>query len=338
MSAQTSVKEKWVQTAMRDGDSNLYAFSCDIGYTNWSFVGSGTNSPAPIYTDPLGNVIRDPGHIYYKGQYYLAYNMESYSMGVAVSTDDVHWAYAGIASVGYGPHWSPKFFVDATNALWCNVRYSPNIPYTYPYMQFCFRFDTSNPTNTINRDGRFVCEDIWHQDNSDFPTAQIVCNHGLYYLFNQGGNIYCSPTLAADNWTQIGTNVFGQTIDGPCVANYQGVWYITDSQNGSVRWFSSNDLTNWTLSTMAGWTQFGLKEGTAVIHSTTVQTLNLAWQPNYTATGQTTVVIASDDMTVPRNQWQIVYTGTTNQFTLTNDRPARYFSAYNIATNNPPAP
>jgi len=338
VSGRTITNETWLQTAMRDGDDNLYEISCNVGYTNWSFVGGGTNQLAPVYTDPLGNVIRDPGHIYYEGLYYLAYNIEQYAMGMAVSTDDVHWSYLGTASVGYGPHWSPKFFVDATNCLWCNVRWCYGLPNVYPYQQVCFRVDTSNPTNTINRDNRLVCANIWHQDNTDFPTAVFVCQNGLYYLFNQGGNIYCSPTLVSNNWTQIGTNVFGSTIDGPCIGKYQGVWYMTDSQNGSVRWFRSLDLTNWSQSTTASWTQFGLKEGTAVIHTALVPTVTLAWQPNYTATNQVTVVMAADSLLTPTNQWQVLFTGNASQLTLTNDRPARYFSVFNIATPPPPSP
>jgi hypothetical protein len=42
LSFATVTNETWVQVAMRNGDTHLYAFSCNIGYTNWSFVTGGT--------------------------------------------------------------------------------------------------------------------------------------------------------------------------------------------------------------------------------------------------------------------------------------------------------
>lgn len=325
--------QRWVQVAMHDADFNLYAFSCNIGYTNWCFVGGGdhnTSQPVPLYTAPFGLDLRDPSHIHYQGRYYLMYNDEDFGIGMAVSPDDVDWTYLGEAQVGYGQHWSPKFFIDGNNVLWCNVRYSDQVPGVYPWQQYCFRFNTNHPTDT-SQDGRYLCTNIWARDNTDRPTAQIVWNDGLFYLINQTGDVFCSPTLLTNNWTQIGTNSFASTVDGPCIAKYQGVWYLTDSQNGSLHWYASLDLTNWSLSTMAGWTGFGLKEGTAIVEDYSISTVTLSWQPNYNAPGQATVVVAADTLALPLNQWQMVYQGTAGQCTLTNDRPMRYFSAYNVA-------
>ncbi len=62
-----------------------------------------------------------------------------------------------------------------------------------------------------------------------------------------------------------------------------------------------------------------------------VTNVTLTWVPNYIAelTNEVTVIIQSDDLTVPRRQWAKVFVGATNQCTFPMTNGMMFFSVYN---------
>jgi hypothetical protein len=257
-----------------------------------TFNGNHTTGPWPLLTrsmlpgctnltawrtnfyEPNGYKIRDPSHIKYQGQYYLAYNTDQTNVGfgIATSGDDLHWNFIGYANSTNGPNWSPKWFTDETNALRIVWRHS------------VMAAGVGDPTNiwvaTVNltnltalQNVTQICTNLFAMFDSntaaDATTCCIVWNGGYYYLFSANGPELVSATLASNNWTVLAVPGPIDYGGGPFVLRYKNKWYWTGTEDQCAQWAVSNDLTNWSpyadLISQHPIIGTGLNEGTFIV-------------------------------------------------------------------------
>ena len=224
----------------------LTTFSPSVGGGFWIFAGDCPTNLQSISGNPpvyqAGQSFRDSSMIQLGNQYVVVYNDEqSNSACLIISPDMTNWSFYATIFLpdGYTDFWSPKFVTDDSGTIYLTA-FVQNTDDSYFYMGV----GIMPPDLTELHDFR-----VFHMPSNpaswqtDPNSSAIYYHGGVYYLFTGDGNEYTSLDILADNWTLLTQHLaYGA---GKSVAEWNGLFYLSATELGSVSWSISADLTNW---------------------------------------------------------------------------------------------
>ena len=224
----------------------LTSFSPSVPGGFWIFTGDSPTNLHSLTGDPpvyQCSDFRDSSMLKYGGSYYVVFNDEqSNSCRIIVSTDMTNWNdYAVIfVPASFSAFWSPKFVVDKAGTIYLTAFVQDGTD-----TNFYMGAGIMSSDLTVLHDFR-----VWHlsqnvaSDQTDPNSSAVYLNNGIYYLFTGDGNEYTSTDILADKWNFLeGGLAYGA---GKSIAEWNGVFYLSATELGSIDWDSSTDLTNWT--------------------------------------------------------------------------------------------